>query len=160
MGTIYKLTFPSGKSYIGVTTKTAKERFSWHRNFSKRGKQLIYKAWRKYGQPSLEIISIVDDKNLFNSEIEQIKKHNTLYPNGYNMTEGGEVSPATIPEIAKRISESSKGKKMSKEACQRMSDSQKRLHASGYVHPMLGKKQSLESRRKMSETKRLRFANV
>ena len=48
-GYIYKIQFPNGKHYIGLTTTSLKQRQQQHKYCVKRGdKQFVYNAIRKY----------------------------------------------------------------------------------------------------------------
>ena len=97
------------KNYIGQTTKKIINR--WHEhlyNYNKRD-QAIYYAMRKYGIKNFQIEEIerVPFSDLDDREIFWIKKFNTLLPNGYNMTKGGNFgrsNPMFIPEIAQKVS--------------------------------------------------------
>ena len=89
---LYKLDFPNGKSYIGITSKNAQERFKQHCRPSKK-QNPCQLAIQKYGKENvkLTVIVTVDSWELLClAEIEAIEKFNTLKPNGYNLTLGGE----------------------------------------------------------------------
>ena len=93
MGLIYKLTSPSGKSYIGQTSVNFSVRFSQHKRAARDGSTCpIHNALRKYGAENFFIEILEEDipENLLN-EREQyyIQKYDT-YNNGYNATIGGE----------------------------------------------------------------------
>lgn len=104
MGYLYKLTFPNGKEYIGVTRKTPMERFRGHRQAARAGNKCpVYKAWRALGEPRVAVLAIVEDGDLMAMEIRAIAAFGTLTPGGYNMTIGGESPPMT-PEVARKIS--------------------------------------------------------
>jgi len=104
MGTLYKLDFANGKSYIGITTKSMNTRFKHHAADVNRGSEYaVHNAWRKYGEPKLLVLAVVEDKDLAETEIRAIKAFNTLTPNGYNMTPGGENSPMLVPEIKAKL---------------------------------------------------------
>lgn len=140
MGFLYRLDFPNGKSYVGITTGSVERRFRGHKKAASDGKKtLLYKAWRKYGDPFVVVIAEIDDSLLCDQEIKAIKEFSTLMPNGYNMTVGGEVSPMTIPEVVAEFSRSkighrpcdkafeeaikaTKGKKRPPEVVQKMSE--------------------------------------
>ena len=50
MGFLYKATSPSGKSYIGITSKSVPERWKQHAYAASRGRRgLLCSAIRKYG---------------------------------------------------------------------------------------------------------------
>jgi group I intron endonuclease len=95
MGCLYKLTSPSGKSYIGISNKTLEARWAKHVEHAcgKRNAGALYAALRKYGIESFTrvVLAEADDWGaLCAMEIEAIKSHGTLAPGGYNLTVGGE----------------------------------------------------------------------
>ena len=111
MGELYKLDFTNGKSYVGITTKTAKSRFDNHKRCANTGKgAALYNAWRKHGEPKLTVLAVLEDKELASAEQRAIAVYGTLVPSGYNMTSGGEVSPMLFSEIAAKVSASMLGK--------------------------------------------------
>jgi hypothetical protein len=96
-GSIYKIVFPNGKHYIGLTTTSLEQRTKEHKSAAKYGDtKCIYKAIRKYGLvDTLELIEIdtADTiEELCEKEIGYIIEYNSYYmnENGYNMTYGGE----------------------------------------------------------------------
>lgn len=115
MHTLYKLTFKSGKCYIGQTTRKVRIRFTQHRAAANRGSKLpVHCAWRAHGEPDLLVIGEFDShEDLHLAEIEAIASHNTLSPNGYNVSFGGDTAPSKNPDVAKKISDRAKGRKHS-----------------------------------------------
>lgn len=109
---LYKLTFPNGKIYVGQTVRKMNIRLAQHRTAAARGSALpVHCAWRKHGEPSVSILGEYETKDeLHAAEIAAIASMNCLSPNGYNLAYGGDTSPATNPEVARKISESNKGK--------------------------------------------------
>jgi group I intron endonuclease len=105
MGILYLLTFASGKHYVGVTEcKTLESRLHRHRYSAKSGSKLpVHMAWRKHGAPVAEILATFDDDGLYQAEIDEIAKRNTIVPNGYNILVGGQKSPALNPDVAQKI---------------------------------------------------------
>lgn len=89
MGFIYKLTSPSGKIYIGQTTRTLEKRLKEHCNGSEHS--ILSVAIKKYGIENFtkEIICECNDDDLNQTEIDYIKMYNCLEPNGYNIRTGG-----------------------------------------------------------------------
>ena len=85
------------------------------------------------------------EEQMNSDEQYYIKLFKTLYPNGYNLTEGGEGC-AACEETRKKISESNKGKTLSEEHRRKLSEAKK-----GRPSCMLGKKHSEETKKKMSE---------
>jgi len=109
---LYKLTFSSGKIYIGQTIDKISKRMTRHRQGVKWGSKLaVHNAWRKYGEPEFEIIGeYKSHEDLHHAEIKAIKEYNTLVPNGYNLSKGGETAPSKNPIVATKISELAKGR--------------------------------------------------
>lgn len=91
IGIVYTLTSPSGKQYVGITTKRRfRGRMLEHQKTSS-GCRYLKNAIQKYGWEnfSLEFREVPVDK-LNKEEIEQIKRLGTMAPKGYNLTSGGE----------------------------------------------------------------------
>jgi group I intron endonuclease len=90
MGLIYKLTSPSGKSYIGMTLRTIEQRMKEHNRSDSKCTYLVH-AITKYGSDNFtkEILWEGEDAQTPNIEREMISKHDTLTPNGYNLRSGG-----------------------------------------------------------------------
>lgn len=98
MGELYKLDFPNGKSYIGITSVTTKERLCGHAKSVKHGSKIpVHCAWRVHGEPIVHVLAVVEDKELSQTEIRAIKVFNTISPFGYNISAGGELSPMHHP---------------------------------------------------------------
>ena len=155
MGELYKLDFANGKSYIGITTKTAAERFNGHRARSKSikgGDSALYQAWRKHGEPQMKVLAVLEDRELAHTEQRAIAAYGTLVPNGYNVTIGGDVSPMTLPEVAAKISAMRKGVKLSDAHKAALSASQRGKARPGLAAALTGKKASEETRKKMSDS--------
>jgi len=93
MGCLYKLTSPSGNSYLGITSRTLEKRWKEHVKDSRSGKWgPIYSAIRKYGPDNftLEILKIEDDwPTLCELERNAIRASGT-FGHGYNATPGGD----------------------------------------------------------------------
>ena len=97
--------------YIGQTIRDPNTRWCGHKNAIKAGKgcPILQKAALKDGIENFKfevlIICFDDDLNIY--EKEYIKKYNTLAPNGYNATEGGEPGGTFIgkrhSEVTKKI---------------------------------------------------------
>lgn len=90
---LYQLSFPGGKKYIGITSKTAKERFNAHCRYSYKKMGACQSAIKKYGKENviITVLGECDDWELLClAEMEAIEKYNTIAPNGYNLTLGGE----------------------------------------------------------------------
>lgn len=114
---IYKLTSPSGKSYIGQSVNIER-RMTKYRNANCKAQYGIYNAILKYGFDSfkLEIIHELENSEdvidiLNKLEELEIRTQNTMYPNGYNMVSGGNNRFAS-KKHKENLSVSHKGKKM------------------------------------------------
>ena len=85
----------SKKVYIGITTyKDVKKRWNQHIQTASinKGCPALREAFNKYGIENFEfsVILICFDQDRFKYEIEYIKKYNSIAPNGYNLTNGGQ----------------------------------------------------------------------
>jgi group I intron endonuclease len=96
MGFIYKITnIISNKCYIGETKKS-NPYLRWNEHKRKItqgiGCPALQDAVKKYGVDNFkfEILIICFDEDRFTYEIDYIKKYNSMSPNGYNLTKGGE----------------------------------------------------------------------
>ena len=94
-GFIYKITNKiNGKSYIGQTIQSVKERFYQHcatKCSQAILNMVIHKAINKYGKSNftIEVIEEVESTNLNDRERYWIRYYDS-YNNGYNSTEGGQ----------------------------------------------------------------------
>lgn len=149
MGYIYLIkNTVNGKCYVGQTIHAPDKRINRHLNCTSRGSSLLAKAVKKYGRDAFEfeILHEVFDFALDALEVQEIKNHNSLSPNGYNLESGGNSNKTITPESRRKMSEAqkgntnAKGKKRSAETCRKISEVQK------------GRKHSTETRRKMSES--------
>jgi len=128
MGHLYSLTFSNGKLYIGVSTRSADARFAEHRRCSATSTRgLVYRAWRRYGEPKLTVLAILDNGDLCRAEIEAIRTFGTLSPGGYNLSYGGEISPTLNPVVAAKVALAMTGKSPSPATRQKLSDAKYRL---------------------------------
>lgn len=114
MGYLYRISFESGKSYLGVTTKTMNRRMALHRHHAKTGRPgAIYGAIRKYRSYKVDVLVVADGwEYLCDLEKRAIAAFNTKSPNGYNLTDGGEggFGYRMSPEQRERQSLRMKGK--------------------------------------------------
>ena len=135
---IYKITNKkNGKSYIGQTIRTLKERIKEHK---KKNTSLISKAIRKYGMKSFNVCILEECftlDNLNKREMYWIKEMNTVNPNGYNLCEGGGGT------LSREVSYESKLK---------MSKSQIKRNMKGHKNPFYGMKHTNETRQKMKNS--------
>ncbi len=140
---VYKHTSPSGKVYIGITSRTPEARWrggKGYRRHTRFGRTVKKYGWENFAHEILaEILSADEAKN---AEMVLIKFYNSTNSKfGYNATLGGDGCTGCFPSDESR-------QKMSKH------------HADirGVNNPMFGKNHTPEARRKMSETKKILFA--
>jgi len=139
---IYKIYFPTNnKCYIGQT-RNLNNRLVYHLG----SPYLVGKALRKYDDWIISILHTVKTRDEANRiEIEEIRNHNCVVPNGYNLTHGGEGGDfwsgrKHTEESIEKIREANTGHSVSKEIRERI---RKKLQG---FHP------SAKTRKKMSES--------
>jgi len=146
-GYIYKIKFPNGKHYIGLTTTSLEQRKIQHKQTAKRcDTKCLYNALRKYNMvDTLELIEIDTadtEEELCEKEIEYIIKYNSYYMNGngYNMTFGGEGTNGYVytEEDRQKMSEMCKKYWETPEAITKCRESQKKR----FENPEAGKEHS------------------
>lgn len=98
-GIIYKITSPCGKSYIGMTGNSLAWRMHRHASNARTTNGLLPAAIRKYGMDAMvvEVIEEVPRKDLPAAEMRAIVRFNTRWPNGLNMSDGGDGNARLIP---------------------------------------------------------------
>jgi hypothetical protein len=85
----------NNKKYIGMTSRTLKERKKEHKNDANKGRQCgmpFLRAIKKYKFENFKwevLCNGLFDEYISEMEIYFIKKHNTKKPNGYNIQDGG-----------------------------------------------------------------------
>lgn len=122
MGYLYALEFASGKRYIGITESTPEKRFKYHKKLAPfRTDLLVYRAWRKYGEPRVLTMAMATGKYLLDLEMRAIASYGTFGPGGYNLTPGGESSPLNLPHVRAKTIAAHIGSKRSPETCARIS---------------------------------------
>ena len=99
MDYIYKIiNTVNNKSYVGYTTNPQAR---WKDHKYGRGNKVVYQAIKKYGVDKFVFEVIAEDT--VDNEQQYINKHNTMYPNGYNLTEGGSLPPNLKGKTYKEI---------------------------------------------------------
>ena len=115
MGCAYILISPSFKKYVGITSQSIGDRWKKHcQRANEKRVGAIYNAIRKYGASSFIKLTLHESDNweeLCEMEKMLIVENNAMFPNGYNLTSGGEGTP---------------GRTVSKEGRKRMSEGQKK----------------------------------
>jgi group I intron endonuclease len=150
-GIVYTLTNTvSEKQYVGqTTTQRFKRRLREHRSMCDHSNRYLYNAIKKYGWNVFDV-SIIDTAQspieLSEKEIYWIKDLNTVSPNGYNLTTGGERGSYSPDSRAL----------MSRLAIERMKDPNLRRKLSeanmGVNNPNYGQHHSLERITKFVES--------
>lgn len=189
-GSIYLLTFPNGKVYVGQTVLSPKRRFAAHRFAASliHPRCPVHCAWKKYGEPTLELLTECNIEILSDMEKDFIALFASFGPHGYNMTPGGEVSPMLTPETVEKVRllaltperiarnrEVHLGSKRTDECRAAMSAKRKGQNkgvpksaehrakiaaANRGIIRNVGRKNTEETRAKMSEAARRRWANL
>lgn len=95
-GIVYKIeNLLNNKIYIGQTITTLNERWSGHKSDAKRKNTPLYASIRKHHDNLCGVfsISVIEENIPYNQldhrEIFWIKELNSMYPNGYNISNGG-----------------------------------------------------------------------
>jgi group I intron endonuclease len=145
-GVIYKITnLINGKFYIGQTIMTLSKRWSKHKSDANRGAGWVLSAAiRKYGADAF-VIEVIEKHNsrddLNSAEINAIA---TLKP-VYNACAGGSGLGSPTEDVRKKISASSKGRKLSQETKNKISQAN------------IGRKQSQETLNKIQDSLQPRY---
>lgn len=115
-GVLYKMTFPNGKVYVGITNDFAR-RMRAHKSASLKYQQPVCRAIAKHGWSNIsrEIIVIGPYHYIRQLESSAIVIFNARIPDGYNVGEGGEFAPSLAPEVRAKISKANAGKKVTPE---------------------------------------------
>jgi len=128
-GIIYVITNTvNGKQYVGQTTLTLSKRWSYHVCAAfKNPAQVFLKAIVKYGPDSFSMSQLAtaeSEEELNQKETHYIAQLNSIVPNGYNLTTGGDRFKHT-KETRKKISDAGRGRIVSEETRRKISDHQK-----------------------------------
>ncbi len=166
---IYKITSPSNRIYIGITSNL-KKRLSYYKNNNSTGQKKISASFNKYGFENHKI-EVIDEiygtiSEGLSKEIFWIKSYMSncvKYPEmrGLNLTDGGQgtIGYKATDELRKRLSDyhkanpsrGMKGKKISEETKNKIRSSMIR---SGWIKPKKIKPTKEETRLKQSLAKK------
>jgi group I intron endonuclease len=138
----------NNKVYIGQTISTLSERWSQHKCDSKRKHTAIANAMIKYGVDNFKMDLIEDDIpyiQLDEREIEYIKQYNSICPNGYNITDGGQTYKTD--EYREIMSE------------RVMGENNPMFGMYGELNPFYGKEHTQETKELLSEISKNRWSN-
>lgn len=138
----------TGEEYVGKTTKTLEERKKVHLKAMKTSKQFIHRAMTKHGVENFSWMILEEVKSdIDGREKYWIEALDTLSPNGYNLSRGGEGGDAwsvsgkvQTQEAKDKISKALSGRKYSEERKKQISLKQ------------LGHKTSEETKKKISSS--------
>lgn len=127
---VYRHISPSGKVYVGITSKKPEHR--WNNGKAYKQNRYFTNAINRYGWESFEHDVLFDGLQKDEAcalEMELIKKYKSNDPShGYNLSVGGE-SPAFgarwSKEQREKASKARRGKKASKETCKAISEAKK-----------------------------------
>lgn len=143
----------NNRLYIGVTTRPEERmREHMHPHCKKNSASKIKSAARKYGPENFTMTLIYctkDKDDAYEKEKFLILEYKTLTPDGYNIHPGGyggSTKGTMSKEGRKRISEAAKGKQVTDEFRQKVSDRVK-----GEGNPMYGRHHTEEAKQRMSE---------
>jgi group I intron endonuclease len=141
---VYNIYFPTvDKFYVGWSGRLY-ERLRDHLG----EKNLLGRALRKYNNWKINILHIVSSsKEAKFLEIEEIRKFNSINPNGYNLTSGGDGLENPSEDTKRKLKENHRGmlgKNHSKQTRLQMSVSH-----SGKNNSMYGKQHSQKTKLKM-----------
>jgi hypothetical protein len=160
IGIIYRaFNKTTGKSYIGQTIRNLNERIKNHYRDSEKYTYAFANALRKHSEVDWEWKVLYDNVPIYqlnNMEKWCIANYNT-YLVGYNSTIGGDASPASNPEVAKKIAKANSGKKQSKETIRKRVQ---KLLGRKHPHSKETKKKMIEASKNMSAEKRRKIVNA
>ncbi len=168
---VYKITNKiNGMLYIGITTKSTESRWKRHLAWANWSKPyLLHHAIKDFGAENFSIETIAEAssiKELKELEKKFIEQHDSLKPNGYNMTRGGQgvsgyqftdevrkimsdkakCRPSITEETRLKLSLSRVGKAMPKEGVEKS-----RATRTGQIRSFEQKLSISQGRRKYSE---------
>lgn len=158
---VYKISCAeNGKLYIGYTGKTIEERLNAHLlNARWRKQTALYDAIRAYGNDAFSVELLAEcetHEQACAEEIRLVAELNSMLPNGYNMTRGGDGVPVPI-EVHKEAGRRKRGvvtEKMRAHFNSRRGVKHSPEHIAKCVARRIGSKRSEETRRRMSEAQK------
>ena len=160
--TVYMHITPSEKRYVGITSRSPKDR--WGYNGSGYKGQAFENAIRKYGWDNIEhkiLYMGLSKEDAEQKEIELIAFYRTTDDDyGYNVQNGGSSVGKFTEQSRRKISESRKGKPAWNKGIPRTEEEKRKMSRShvgktkGKNNGNYGKSLSDEHRRKISEAKK------
>ncbi len=165
VGVIYKISNSlNEKLYIGKTTEDPKKYWKYHKMYCRNGyDKVLYSAMRKYGVDKFQfnIIEFIEcfnikelNNKLFKLERKYIKKFNTMVPNGYNVTAGGQglAGMKFSDKHREKISDKLTGRTFTKQHRRNISKA-----SEGRISPNKGKNLSESHKTKLSKSMKGRY---
>lgn len=145
---MYRIEFPNGKAYIGITRRSVSERLAEHRlnvNDPSKRSLALYRAIVKHGLDQAKVTTLLISDEwayLCAMEVKAIVAYGTRSPYGYNLSDGGDGSVGFV---------------LSDESRSRMAQAQRDLwllpeHRQKMTASRTGRKQSSETRARRSES--------
>lgn len=157
-GTLYLATSPSGRRYVGITSRGTEKRWNDHCYIASTGQHThLACAIRKYGGESFDVQTLVVApwEELNRLEPLAIVAFGTRSPEGYNLRAGGSQS-SPHPETIEKLRIAHLGNRHSAETRAKMSKSHRANGGQAYSSGMLGHTHSEETKAKMSESQKAR----
>ena len=123
---LYKITV-NGKFYIGQTDNMSRRMTAHRWHVRNNTNHPLYDAARKYEHLYVQVLNEAEDREGADVlERLYIKNYNTLSPNGYNLHPGGFDISTQTAEVRAKMSNAHKGKVLTAETRQRMTEAQNR----------------------------------
>lgn len=140
----------NGKNYVGQTGDLKRREKEWNNLNSIYANKYINEDRDKYSLDNwtAEVLAEVEtQEEALDLEKRFITDFNSVWPNGYNLSIGGSGNWQRSDETRQKLSEVNKGKRLSEEIKQKISES-----LSGEKNPFYGKQHTEEAKQKISES--------
>lgn len=155
-GTIYCLTCPLGKSYIGQTVRKLHKRLEEHEKCG--DCRLIHEAIQTNGMQNIKVSVLFEglENELDAQEKKYIKEMNTLHPNGYNIRIGGSHGSLHCEASREKMRQSKLGEKNHNFGKPRSDETKKKISQAkaGENHHFFGKTFTPEHKAKCAKAHR------
>ena len=138
--TLYRLTFPNGKLYFGITKHSVERRWKRHQQCAAGSSRLrVHSAIRKYGASTVTVdtLCIGHESYIKDLEVKMIAMYKTQF-DGYNATAGGDgargVAFPKSHETRRRLREANLGKRLPESTKQKLRETWERKRREGSSH--------------------------